>query len=202
MSDNPKSSRMKETLGLLQPQPATVKKAEGQHPIECPCCECEARRGVRDVEAFASIREPLKEPTPQAFYPGDQRPSPLPRRPWHVYEQSVSAEALAKDAAIMAMAAQALPKQKGRKKEHSESDLFRLLQDVEKIHADSPGMSDKQALARYSEDQGLSVSTKTLQNLLGDARKRFKEPEPTISIERFIKALSDTRKPKKKRDRP
>lgn len=171
---------MKDSLALLghgqsspTKQDAVPANAAGKHPIDCPCHECVA---LRAVETFAACREALKDPIPlQAFYPDGQLPRPLPRRSWHVYEQSVSAEALAKDAAIMSMAAQALPKRKGRRKEISMGDLYQLLQDVKAIKAEFPEMNDKEALERTAEKKGLSTSVKTLQNHLSEARKRFPE---------------------------
>jgi len=73
----------------------------------------------------------------------------------------------------MAMAAQALPKGRGRPKKHSRAALVRLLQRVAEIQAEFPDMNDTEALARHSEQQRGSVSLKALQNQLCEARKLF-----------------------------
>lgn len=167
---------MKGTLALLghgQSSPAEPKTAEAEkHPPDCPCAKCVARH---KVETFAAVGEALKAPLPpqEAFYPDDQRPSALPRRPWHGDEEPMSYEGLAEQAALMAMAAQALPKERGRPKKHSRAELLHLLQGVAEIQAEWPEMNDTEALERHSEKQGLSVSLKTLRNQLCEARKLF-----------------------------
>jgi hypothetical protein len=174
VSDHPKSSGMKSTLALLghgqsspTKQDAAPANAAGKHPLGCPCHECVAQRSV---ETFAACRDALKDPIPP--YAENQRPPTLPRRPWHGDEQPTSFEGLARKAAIMSMAAQALPKG-GRPKKWSTGELFRLLSEVAEIQTECPEMNNKEALKRYAENKGLSTSIKGLQNQLSTARKRF-----------------------------
>jgi len=180
VSDHPKSGGMKATLALLgHGQSSPIRQdtapanAAGKHPLDCPCHECVAQRSV---ETFADCRDALKDPIPpEAFYAKNQRPPTLPRRPRHGNDEPMTYEGLARQAAIMAIAAQALPKGKGRRKEISMGDLYHLLQDVKAIKAEFPEMNDKEALEHHARKKNVSTAVKTLQNQLSEARKRFPE---------------------------
>ena len=179
-----------------------------KHNPSCSCPQCcpeyhanpeyyasPEQEAQREVEAFVATKEARANPIPWEYFGNGDPPSfPFGAYVTRIERTEEEAREYAREiklkAALLELAAKALPKKRGAKKKHTPHELLELMLAVENLHDTMPGKSDKDVIEAHlrqcykaqSKRESRVVSKevqsaiKTILNLLAKARKRFRKP--------------------------